>query len=123
MMYMTSRHSTTANRRHQSPLCTCSDCAFFDQSATLYHPSKEGVIMTALDTETGERFTYYYHQGVLHRMPVSRSTPRALQKKDERKHSFRILLHDLVIGRIEKSVQAHPFFWLCISTLFRSDAS
>lgn len=113
-----------SDRRHPNPSCSCADCASFDYSVTLlmHHVPTQGVIMTAIDAETSERFTYSYHRGVLQNTSA-KSAPssgrRESQKKSEVKHSFRALLHELVIERIEKSVQAHPFFWLCISTLFR----
>ena len=106
-------------RRHQQPTCTCAACAAFDQSVTLpLRPvHTEGVIMTALDTETGERFTYFYRSGILHKMPVPPTPRQVPQPKRETKRPVRTLLHDLVMETIEQSVQRHPFFWLCVSRL------
>ena len=120
-MNTTSHPFAAEGRRHQNPRCTCPDCAFFDQSVTLpiCPLAKEGVIMTAIDTETSRTYTYYYAQGVLHPMPEEPSPRHTPEKKSGMKRSFRTLLHDLVMETIEQSVKSHPFFWLCVSSLLR----
>ena len=116
----TARHSAMT-RRHQDPRCLCAACAAFDQGITLpmRRIPRAPLIMTAIDTETSERFTYSYRHGMLYKMPVEPSRRRSPEKNNE-KPSFRTLLHDFVMEKMEQSLHRHPFFWLCVSSLLHA---
>lgn len=116
-------------RRHQSPLCCCEECLSFDHGITLpmqrvAEPTTTTVI-PVIDTETSKRFIYSYQQGTysssLTRKPVTVfSSPAHLTPQSGKQSRLGTLLRTLVLEKIERSIQAHPFLWLCLSMLLRS---
>src|SRR5579859_2821198 len=109
-----STYYSTAPRKHLNPTCSCPDCTAFDESPTLpMHPA----IMTAIHTETSERFYYFDETSAsLPASPVELPDYYTPPPKSEGP-TFRALLHAFVIEKIERSIQAHPLTWLCISAI------
>jgi len=120
VMRKTSAYYSAAPRRHLNPTCSCPDCTAFDESPTLpmQHIRTDPVIMTAIHTETSERFTYYFDETSASLLETPEELPNyCIPQSSHERPTFQTLLHAFVTEKIRQSVQAHPFIWLCISTI------
>jgi hypothetical protein len=107
-------------RRHFDPRCTCPACLAFDHSLTqpmqCFSANLERV--NAFDTETSERFTYYFPQEASHTASRQMSAPPRRCEHTittSQEQTLRSLLVPTLLQKLQVSIEAHPLLWLCAS--------